>query len=176
MVVKNNYFWLPEKSIAGFIANGDVIELVRITKIEEMYGFQFADVIIRLLDYPEETELEVKIILDTLMAETPALSKSEINRLFEEVMKDYEDIPSRRKRLDKLKENTYFNAVQVKFSYALTCHKTQGGQWEHVFIDQAYFNENMLNREFIRWMYTAVTRASEQLNLVNFEESFFEKN
>lgn len=175
MVVKNNYFWLPEKSAAGFIANGDVIEILRITKIEEMYGFQFADVVIRLLDYPNEPDMDVKIILDTLMAESPALSKSENNRLFEEVMKDYEDLPSRRKRLDKLKENPYFNALQVKFSYALTCHKTQGGQWEQVFIDQAYFNENMLSREFMRWMYTAVTRASEQLYLVNFENSFFEE-
>jgi len=176
MVVKNNYFWLPEKSVAGFIANGDVIEILRITKIEEIYGFQFADVMIRLLDYPDEPDMEVKIILDTLMAESPALSKSENNRLFEEVMKDYEEIPSRRKRLDKLKENPYFNALQVKFSYALTCHKTQGGQWDQVFIDQAYFNENMLNREFLRWLYTATTRASEQLYLINFEESFFEKD
>lgn len=176
MVVKNNYFWLPEKSAAGFIANGDVIEILRITKIEEMYGFQFANVAIRLLDYPNEPDMEVKIVLDTLMAETPALSKPENNRLFEEVMKDYEDLPSRRKRLDKIKENPYFNALQVKFSYALTCHKTQGGQWEQVFIDQAYFNENMLNREFMRWMYTAVTRASKQLYLVNFETSFFEKD
>ena len=161
---------------AGFIANGDVIELLKIKKIEELYGFQFADVVIRLLDYPDEPEMEVKIVLDTLMAESPSLSKPDNNRLFEEVMKDYEDLPSRRKRLDKIKENPYFNALQIKFSYALTCHKTQGGQWEHVFIDQAYLTENMLNREFIRWMYTAVTRASVQLYLVNFEESFFEKN
>lgn len=176
MVVKNNYYWLPEKSAAGFIANGDIIELLKITKIEELYGFQFADVVIRLLDYPNEPDMEVKIILDTLMAESPALSKPENNRLFEEVMKDYEDLPSRRKRLDKLKENPYFNALQVKFSYALTCHKTQGGQWEQVFIDQAYFNENMLNREFMRWLYTALTRASKKLYLINFEESFFTKN
>lgn len=174
MVVKNNYFWLSEKSKAGFIANGDVVEILKITRIEEMYGFHFADVQIRMLDYPDEAELEIKILLDTLMAESPALSREEHNRLFEEVMKDYEDIPSRKKRLDKLKKNPYFNALQVKFSYALTCHKTQGGQWEYVFVDQAYFNEDMLNREFMRWMYTAVTRASKKLYLVNFDKRFYE--
>jgi exodeoxyribonuclease-5 len=176
MIVKNNYFWLPEDSNTGFLANGDIVEISRISKIEEMYGFQFADITIRLLDYPDEAELEVKILLNTLMAESPALPRPESNRLFEEVMKDYEDIPNRKERLTKVKENPYFNALQVKFSYALTCHKTQGGQWDQVFVDQAYFNENMLNKEFLRWMYTAITRAHKQLYLVNFNESFFEEN
>lgn len=172
MIVKNNYFWLPEKSTAGFLANGDIIEILSIRKIEEMYGFHFADVSIRLIDYPDEPLLDVKILLDTIMAESPALPKEENNRLFNEVIKDYEEIPQRRKRLDKMKVDPYFNALQVKYAYALTCHKTQGGQWENVFIDQGYFIDKMLDREFLRWLYTAVTRASKQLYLVNFKEEF----
>lgn len=172
MVVKNNYFWLPENSTAGFLANGDIIEISRIMKIEELYGFRFADVSIRMIDYPNEPDLEVKILLNTIMAESPALSKVENNRLFEEVSKDYQDIPQRRKRLDKVLKSPYFNAIQVKFAYALTCHKTQGGQWENVFIDQGYINDKMLDREFLRWLYTAVTRASRNLYLINFREEF----
>ncbi|MBU1013148.1 MAG: AAA family ATPase [Bacteroidetes bacterium] len=172
MVVKNNYFWLPEESSAGFLANGDIIEILSIRKIEELYGFRFADVSIKLIDYPNEAALDVKILLDTIAAESPALPKSENNRLFEEVLKDYEDIPQRRKKLDKMKVDPYFNALQIKFAYALTCHKTQGGQWANVFIDQGYFNEKMLDKEFLRWLYTAVTRASNQLYLVNFKDEF----
>jgi exodeoxyribonuclease-5 len=172
MVVKNNYFWLPENSKAGFLANGDIIEIVSIQKVEELYGFRFADVSIRMIDYPEEAALDVKLLLDTIAAESPALPKSENNRLFEEVLKDYQDIPQRRKKLDKMKIDPYFNALQIKFAYALTCHKTQGGQWENVFIDQGYFNDKMLDKEFLRWLYTAVTRASSQLYLVNFKEEF----
>lgn len=175
MIVKNNYHWVAENSKVGFLANGDIIELTKIIRIEELYGFTFSDVMIRLIDYPDEPEMEVKILLDSIMSEAPSLSHDENKRLFEEVMKDFEDVPSRRNKLKKLKENPYYNALQVKFSYALTCHKTQGGQWERVFIDQAYFNENMLNREFLRWMYTAVTRASENLYLVNFDNQLFEE-
>jgi len=173
MIVKNNYFWLPVDSSAGFIANGDVVELVRILKTEEQFGFRFADVIIRFLDYPDQKELEVKIILDTLMSESPALPQSENNRLFQAVMEEYKDIPSRRERIEKVKLNPFFNALQVKFAYALTCHKTQGGQWDTVFVDQGFLNENMLNKEYLRWLYTAVTRATQKLFLVNFEERFF---
>jgi exodeoxyribonuclease-5 len=173
MVVKNNYFWLPEGSSAGFIANGDIIELLRIRKIEEMYGFRFANVTIRFLDYPDEKDLDVKIILETLNSESPALSSAENNRLFQEVMNDYEDLPSRRKRVDKVKSNPYFNALQVKFSYALTCHKTQGGQWDSVFVDQGYLNEKMMNLDYLHWLYTALTRATKKLYLVNFDEKFF---
>jgi exodeoxyribonuclease V len=173
MVVKNNYFWLPEGSSAGFVANGDIIELLRIRKIEEMYGFRFADVTIRFIDYPEEKDLDVKILLDTLQSESPALPYVDSNRLFQEVLKDYEDLSSKRGRIEKVKANPYFNALQVKFSYALTCHKTQGGQWETVFIDQGYLNEKMMNLEYLRWLYTAVTRATKKLFLVNFEEKFF---
>ena len=173
MVVKNNYFWLPEGSCAGFVANGDIIELLRISKIEEMYGFRFADVTIRFVDYPEEKDLDVKILLDTLQSESPALSSVDNNRLFQEVMKDYEDLSSRRSRVEKVKINPYFNALQVKFSYALTCHKTQGGQWDTVFVDQGYLNEKMMNIEYLRWLYTALTRATKKLYLVNFEDKFF---
>jgi exodeoxyribonuclease-5 len=173
MVVKNNYYWLPEGSCAGFIANGDIVELLRIRKIEEMYGFRFADVTIRFIDYPEEKDLDVKILLDTLQSESPALSSIENNRLFQEVMKDYEELSSRRSRIEKVKVNPYFNALQVKFSYALTCHKTQGGQWDTVFVDQGYLTEKMMNLEYLRWLYTALTRATKKLYLVNFDEKFF---
>jgi exodeoxyribonuclease V len=173
MVVKNNYFWLPEGSSAGFIANGDIIELMRIRKIYEMYGFRFAEVTIRFLDYPDEKELDVKILLDTIRSESPALSPADNNRLFQEVMKDYEELSSRRKRIEKVKVNPWFNALQVKFAYALTCHKTQGGQWETVFVDQGYLSDKMLNLEYMRWLYTAVTRATKKLYLINFEERFF---
>ena len=159
MVVKNNYFWLPPDSSAGFIANGDVVEITRIKGYEMLYGFHFADVAIRFLDYPEDKELEVKIILDTLMAESPALSQEQNNKLFNAVMEDFSDIRSRRGKVEKVKESPHFNALQVKFAYALTCHKTQGGQWDTVFIDQGYLNDKMLNQEYLRWLYTALTRA-----------------
>jgi len=173
MVVKNNYFWLPPDSTAGFIANGDIVEIVRIRKYEDLYGFRFADITIRFLDYPDEKELDVRIILDTLGSESAALTQEDNNRLFNTVMEDYSDVPSRRGRVEKVKVNPYFNALQVKFSYALTCHKTQGGQWETVFIDQGYLSEQMLNTEYLRWLYTAVTRATKKAFLVNFQERFF---
>jgi exodeoxyribonuclease-5 len=173
MIVKNNYFWLPLESTAGFIANGDIVELRRIRNVEELYGFRFADVTIRFLDYPDEKELDVKIILDTLMSESAALSQADNNKLFQAVMADFQDIPSRSERMEKVKASPWFNALQVKFAYALTCHKTQGGQWDTVFIDQGYLNDAMLNIEFGRWLYTAVTRATKKLFLINFEDRFF---
>jgi len=173
MVVKNNYYWLPVESTAGFVANGDIVELMRIRNIEEIYGFRFADVTIRFLDYPDEKDIDVKIILDTLMSESAALTQSDNNRLFQAVMADFQDIPSRRERMEKVKASPYFNALQVKFAYALTCHKTQGGQWDTVFIDQGYISDQMLNLEFGRWLYTAVTRATKKLFLINFEDRFF---
>lgn len=174
MIVKNNYFWLPESSPAGFIANGDIVEIVRIRKTEDIFGFHFADITIRFLDYPEEKELDVKIILDTLMTESAALTQAENNRLFNTVMEDYQDIPSRKERLEKVKANPFFNALQVKYAYALTCHKTQGGQWDTVFIDQGWMAENRMNADYLRWLYTAVTRATKTLYLVNFEDRFFD--
>jgi exodeoxyribonuclease-5 len=174
MVVKNNYFWLPVESTAGFIANGDIVELMRIRNIEEIYGFRFADVTVRFLDYPDEKDLDVKIILDTLMSESAALTQSDNNRLFQAVLADFQDIPSRSERMEKVKASPYFNALQIKFAYALTCHKTQGGQWDTVFIDQGYINDKMLNLEFERWLYTAITRATRKLYLINFEDRFFD--
>ncbi len=174
MVVKNNYFWLDKDSKAGFIANGDIIEVLKIRNIEEQYGFRFADVSIRLVDYPEEAELDVKLLLNTISSESPALTYEENQQFFENVMEDYSDIANRKTRLEKLKTNPYFNALQVKFSYALTCHKTQGGQWETVFVEQGFFKPDMLNIEYLRWLYTAITRATKQLYLVNFNKEFFE--
>jgi exodeoxyribonuclease-5 len=174
MVVKNNYFWLPKESKAGFVANGDIIEILSIKRYEDLYGFRFADITMRMVDYPDEPEHDVKIMLDTIMAETPALPQKEQNRLYQEVMQDYADIPNRYLRSQKVQANPFFNALQVKFSYALTCHKTQGGQWENVFVDQGYINNNMINNEYLRWLYTAVTRSTNRLYLISFKEEFFE--
>ncbi|MDR0438380.1 MAG: ATP-binding domain-containing protein, partial [Bacteroidales bacterium] len=174
MTLKNNYFWLPKTSDIGFIANGDMLEIQRIQGFEEMYGFQFANVSLRLTDYPDEPNLDVKLLLDTISAETPALSYKDSMRLWNEVSKDYEHIPNKRKRFAEIKQNPYLNALQVKFAYALTAHKTQGGQWKAVFIDQGYFTDDMRNAEFLRWLYTAITRATETVYLVNFSETFFE--
>lgn len=175
MVVKNNYFWLSTDSSAGFIANGDILEILKIKDIYDLYGFRFADVSIRLIDYPEEKDIDVKIMLSTIMAETPSLTYEENGRLFDEVLKDYEDIPQRRARVEKVKNNPHFNALQVKFAYALTCHKSQGGQWKNVFVDQGYITDKMINTEFMRWLYTAITRPTEKLFLINFHDKFFEE-
>ena len=174
MVVKNNYFWLgdEEKETTPFIANGDIAEITRIGKYRELYGFRFADVDLRLVDYPE-IEIQTKIMLDTLTSESPSLTWDENQRLFEAVMADYAEIGNKRERVKKVKENPYFNALQVKFSYAITCHKAQGGQWQAVFIDQGWLTDDMLNTEFLRWLYTAFTRPTVRLYLVNFKDEFF---
>ena len=175
MVVKNNYFWLDEDNEAGFLANGDIVELMSIHKTEELYGFHFADVSIRLADYPNAKEVEIKILLDSIEVEAPSLSYEENNRLYNAVMEDYMHIPQKAKRLKELKENPYFNAVQIKFSYALTCHKTQGGQWHTVFVDQGYITEERMDKEYLRWMYTALTRATDKVFLINFPESLIKE-
>ena len=174
MVVKNNYFWLPEESKAGFIANGDIIQLVHVGKIQEMHGFRFADVRIRMIDYPDEQELDVRMLLDTVMSESPALSQADNKKLYESVSADYSDIADRGMRLKAVKEDKFFNALQVKFAYAVTCHKAQGGQWPCVFVEQGYLTDEMINTEYLRWLYTAVSRASQKLYLVNFNKDFFE--
>lgn len=173
MIVKNNYFWLPEESSAGFIANGEMAELLKIKKTEERYGFHFAHATIRLLDYPNENDLEVLLLMDTLDIESPALSWEEYQKLYQAIMQDYMHIPSKRQRMELIRKNEYFNALQIKFAYALTCHKTQGGQWRCVFIDQGWITEEMINKEFVRWLYTALTRASEKVFLINFSDAFF---
>lgn len=173
MVVKNNYFWLDEKSEAGFIANGDIIEVLEIFRIEELYGFKFARVKIRLVDYPNQIPLETVLLLDTLTSESPSLTYEESNRLYQEVQLDFADEPTQFRRFLKIKQNPHFNALQVKFSYAMTCHKSQGGQWNTVFIEQPYLPEG-IDRDYIRWLYTAVTRAKDKLYLIGFKDEAFE--
>ncbi len=168
MVVRNNYFWLPKDSDIGFMANGDFVEITKIINFEDMYGFRFADVRLRFVDYPEAEEQEVKIMLDTLTSDSPALPPDQNKKLYEAVLQDYLDIPNKRERSKELKKNPYLNALQVKFAYALTCHKAQGGQWKAVFVDQGFLKEEMINEEFARWLYTALTRSSEELFLLNF--------
>lgn len=173
MVVKNNYFWLEEDSPMGFIANGDIVEIQRLRNFEELYGFRFVEATLRFVDYPDSPEVECKIILDTLTSDSPSLTGEESRRLFEEIMLDYADLPTRKDRLKAVKGNPYFNALQVKFSYSLTCHKTQGGQWESVFVDQGYLADDVVDREYLRWLYTAFTRATKKVYLLNFSDGFF---
>lgn len=173
MVVKNNYFWIEEDSKLDFIANGDIARLEKIYKYENFYDFQFADVRLSLMDY-NNTEIEAKILINTLSIETASLSSEQQKEFFEKIMLDFEDIENRKEKVKKVRENPYFNALQIKFAYAVTCHKAQGGQWKAVFIDLGFFKEEMLNIEYLRWLYTAFTRASERLYLVNFPESFYQ--
>jgi len=172
MVVKNNYFWLQPNSEAGFIANGDIIEILEIFGIKEIYGFKFAEVKVKMVDYPNMQPLETVLMLDTIKAETPSLSYEDGNKLYQEVMKDYVEEKSKYKKFLAVKNNKYFNALQVKFSYAITCHKSQGGQWNTVFVEQPYL-PNGVDKEYLRWLYTAVTRAKKQLYLIGFKNDFF---
>jgi ATP-dependent exoDNAse (exonuclease V) alpha subunit len=173
MVVKNNYFWLKETDEAGFIANGDILEVLEIFNFKELYSFKFAKVKIRMVDYPNQKPFETILLLDTITSESPSLTFDESNRLYQEVMKDYEG-EAQYKKFQKVKSNEYFNALQVKFSYAITCHKSQGGQWNTVFIEQPYLPDG-ITVDYVRWLYTAVTRAKDKLYLIGFkEESFVE--
>ncbi|MCC6370844.1 MAG: AAA family ATPase [Bacteroidia bacterium] len=175
MIVKNNYFWLPENNgEAGFVANGDMAEITRILRREEMYGFNFCDCVIRFNDYPNLPEQEVKLITDSLFTDNPALPQADQKKLYEAVMADVSEEPIRAIRSAYLKKSPYYNALQVKFSYAVTCHKSQGGQWPVVFIDQGYLKDEDMNPEFIRWLYTALTRAREKVFLINFSEILLE--
>ncbi len=175
MVVKNNYFWLQEQEegSTGFIANGDIAKLRKVRGIEEMYGFRFANVQLEFIDYAEDPMMECKVLLDTLYTEAPALPPEDQKRFYEEVMKDYAHLPNKRAQHQELKLNPYYNALQIKFAYAITCHKAQGGQWPAVFVDQGFLTEEMVNMDFLRWFYTACTRATTELFLVNFNEKFF---
>lgn len=169
MVVKNKYLTTPvgDKGNFSFIANGDRAKVLRVRNVHECHGFLFADVWLQFPDY-NQLELQQRVILDTLTAESPALSSEQQERLYESVMADYADIPQRRDRIEKLKGDPYFNALQIKYAYAVTCHKAQGGQWAHVYIDQGYVTEDMLTPDYIHWLYTAFTRATEKLFLVNW--------
>jgi len=172
MVVKNNYFWIAPESRPGFIANGDVIEVVSILSRKNIYEFSFAEVRVRLVDYPEEDPFDTVLLLDTLSTETPSLSFEEGNRLYQNVLKDYDSIKSKYKKFLKVKNNPFFNALQVKYSYAITCHKSQGGQWENVFVEKPYLPEGP-NRDYLRWLYTAITRAKKTLYLIGFPNDDF---
>ena len=173
MVVKNNYFWANGNEVISFIANGDMAELRKIKHFEDMYGFRFADVELSFTDYPDAPNIEAKILLDTLNSNSPSLTEEENKRLFSAIEEDYMDIPNRRDRYKEMKKNPWFNALQVKFAYALTCHKTQGGQWNTVFIDSSLNLKETLEVEDLRWLYTALTRAQERVYFVNFKEEFF---
>jgi exodeoxyribonuclease-5 len=172
MVVKNNYFIINEEEDgAGFIANGDIAEVKRIRKYEERYGFRFADMVLRFGDY--NLEIESKVMMDVLHLDTPALPSEKNKELFQSVLADYIHLKTRRKQFESVKNDPYFNALQIKFAYAVTCHKAQGGQWERVFIDQGMFNRNEITIDYLRWFYTALTRSTDKVYLVNFAEDFF---
>ena len=181
MIVKNNYYWIeesrheaphtshlaPREQCLDFIANGDMAVVQRVRHIHEMHGFRFADITMTFPDY-DDYELTATTLLDTLTSEAPALTREQQDKLFASVMADYADIPLKADRMKKVKEDRYYNALQVKFAYAVTCHKAQGGQWQHVYIDQGYMTDDMLNSDYLHWLYTAFTRATEKLFLVNW--------
>jgi exodeoxyribonuclease-5 len=172
MVVKNNYFILEEEEDgAGFIANGDIAEVRKIRKYEERYGFRFAEMVLKFPDY--DLEVESKVMLDVLSLDTPALPADKNKELYQNILTDYLNIKTRRKQYEAVRDDPYFNALQIKFAYAVTCHKAQGGQWERVFIDQGMFNRNEITIDYLRWFYTALTRSTDRVFLVNFNEEWF---
>ena len=176
MIVKNNYFYAErdKESPMSFVANGDVARLRRIRRFEEFYGFRFAEATLQFPDY-NDYEMQVKVLLDTISSESPSLTREQSHQLFMEVEKDYEDIKAKAKRYRAIRENAYFNAMQIKFAYAVTCHKSQGGQWRAVFVDRCLFGDETMSRDMLRWLYTAITRATDRVYLVNFDERFFEE-
>jgi ATP-dependent exoDNAse (exonuclease V) alpha subunit len=170
MVVRNNYFWLPKDSEIGFLANGDFLQVLKIVRRQDEFGCHFADARVRLVDYPDEPELEVKLLLDTLHTESPALPSDRNNALYQAVSEDYAHLKTKGERYKEMRKDPFLNALQIKFAYALTCHKAQGGQWQAVFVDHGYLKpDEPLSGEFARWLYTAITRASERLFLLNFQ-------
>lgn len=171
MVVKNNYFWLKPSSKAGFIANGDIIKILQIHQYKQLYGFEFAEVTVKMIDYPEQEPFQTILLLDTLTSLSPSLSYEENQKLYEEVKRDYQHKSPFRKYID-IKNNPYFNALQVKYSYAVTCHKSQGGQWNTIFIEKPFL-PNGIDREYLRWLYTAITRAQKKVYLIGFKPEDF---
>ena len=172
MVVKNNYFLVEDDNEGpGFIANGDIAEIKKIRKYEERYGFRFADMTLYFPDY--DFEVESKVMMDVLNLDTPALPKEKNTELYQNVLADYVEIRTRRKQYEAVRNDPWFNALQIKFAYAVTCHKAQGGQWERVFIDQGMFNRNEITMDYLRWFYTALTRSTDRVYLVNFANDFF---
>ena len=175
MIVKNNYYWTEQSKEISFLANGDVAVVQRVRNVHELFGFRFADVTMTLPDY-DSYELTATVILDSLTTESPALSREQQEQLYNAVMEDYADIPLKADRIKQLKKDKYFNALQIKFAYAVTCHKAQGGQWSHVYIDQGYMTDDMLTPDYIHWLYTAFTRATEKLFLVNWPTTQIEES
>jgi ATP-dependent exoDNAse (exonuclease V) alpha subunit len=175
MIVKNNYVYMAESERVNFLANGDFAEVVKIRSFEEMYGLKFATLELRLIDYPDEPFFEAKVILDTLYSPHPALSPEQYRELYRQVSEDYADVANKTERMELIKKDYYLSALQVKFAYALTCHKAQGGQWDAVFVDQGYLTDEMINQDYIRWLYTAMTRAKKELFMVNFHPKFYLK-
>lgn len=173
MCVKNNYFWLEADSPAGFIANGDMLRVTRVSGIREKFGFRFAQLTVEMVDYPDQPAIELNVILDSLYTEAPALTAEQSQRLFQKTGESYPDAVSRSARFAAVSKDEWFQALQVKFAYAVTCHKAQGGQWKYVFVDQGYLTEEMVDTGYLRWLYTALTRATEKVYLVNFHERFF---
>lgn len=174
MIVKNNYFWVQQNPEIDFIANGDIAKVVSIKKYEDLYGFHFANVTLRFSDY-NDIEIDAKVMLDTLHSESPSLTREQNQLFYTEVLKDYSEIKNKRTVYENLRKNEYFNALQIKFAYAVTCHKAQGGQWKHVYVDHGYMPEDTINVDFLRWLYTAFTRATEKIFLVNFKKEFFKE-
>ena len=170
MIVKNNYYWTEGSKEISFLANGDIVVVQRVRNIHELYGFRFAEVAMQLPDY-DDYEFTAMVILDSLTTETPALSREQQEQLYDAVMEDYADVPLKADRIKKLKSDKYYNALQIKYAYAVTCHKAQGGQWAHVYVDQGYMTDDMMGPDYIHWLYTAFTRATEKLYLVNWPKT-----
>lgn len=172
MVVKNNYYWLKDEEEIDFIANGDVAVVNKIYRYQELYGLRFADVNLKLADY-KDLDFDAKIMLDSLTVDSASMDRDRMKEFFFSVMEDYQHVKGKKHRTDAIKDDPFFNALQVKFAYAVTCHKAQGGQWKNVFIDQGYVTEERMDREYYRWLYTAFTRATEKLYLINFKDEYF---
>jgi exodeoxyribonuclease-5 len=173
MIVKNNYYYVPQDTPGGFLANGDFAVIEKIVNLEERYGFRFATLQLKLMDYPDQDGFEAKVMLDTLHVKGASLPYEDIRRMQEAVAEDYADMDNQKKRNEAIRDDPYLNALQIKFAYALTCHKSQGGQWKAIFVDQGYLPEDKIDEEYVRWLYTAVTRATEELFLLNFKPNFF---
>lgn len=174
MVVKNNYYWLDEDKNTNFIANGDMLEVLSLNGYDMAHGFSYVNATVRMIDYPDMEPFDAMLMLDTLESESPSLTREQQNKLYNGFMEDLSYLDSKRKKLETLKNNPIYNALQVKFGYALTCHKTQGGQWNYVFVDQGYITTDKMDRNYLRWLYTAVTRATGKLFFVNFSDEFFQ--
>jgi exodeoxyribonuclease-5 len=173
MVVKNNYHWLDPKSNIGFIANGELVKITRFIKSEKLYGFNFAHLEISFLDYPDESDLKLIALTDSISAESPNLSRDKMKELFFAIEKDYAYERNKQKRYQLILKNPYFNAIQIKHAYAVTVHKAQGGQWEHVYLDYGYVPDEMKNRNYLKWLYTSITRTTKKLYLLNFPDELF---